>query len=96
VSQNFLQLTTGKTELIIIGTKRDQREFENVPLWLDGFAIPNSAYVRHLGVLFNPQLCFDQRVRSINRIAFFHLRNIARIRPMSSAADAETLIHAFI
>jgi hypothetical protein len=96
MSQNFLQHNTWKTELIIIGSKRDQREFENVSLWLDGFAIPQSASVRNLGVLFDPQLCFEQHVRSITRIAFFHLRNIAKIRTMLSAADAETLIHAFI
>ena len=63
---------------------------------MDGFAIPQSASVKNLGVLFDPQLCFDQHIRSITRIAFFHLRNIARIRPMLSAADAETLIHAFV
>ena len=73
-----------------------QREFENVSLWLDGFAIPQSASVRHLGVQFDPQLCFDQHVRSITRNAFFHLRNIEKLTPMLSAADAETLIHSFI
>ena len=35
--------------------------------------------VRNLGVLFDPLLCFDQHVRSITRITFFHLRNIAKI-----------------
>ena len=91
MAQNFLQLNTGKTELIVIGSKRDREEFEDVSLWLDGFAIPQSASVKNLGVLFDPQLCFDQHIRSITRIAFFHLRNIARIRPMLSAVDAETL-----
>ena len=56
MSQNFLQLNTGKTELIVIGSKRDQREFQNVSLWLDGFAIPQSASVRNLGVWFDPQV----------------------------------------
>uniref|UniRef100_A0A8C5CK28 Reverse transcriptase domain-containing protein n=1 Tax=Gadus morhua TaxID=8049 RepID=A0A8C5CK28_GADMO len=96
MSQNFLQLNTGKTELMIIGSKRDREKFEDVSLWLDGFAIPQSASVKNLGVLFDPHLCFDQHIRSITRIAFFHLRNIARIRPMLSAVDAETLIHAFV
>ena len=76
--------------------KQDTKIFEGRTLWLDGFAIPQSASVKNLGVLFDPQLCFDQHIRSITRIAFFHLRNIARIRPMLSAADAETLIHAFV
>ena len=96
MSQNFLQLNSGKTELMIIGSKRDREKFEDVSLWLDGFAIPQSASVRNLGVLFDPQLCFDQHIRSITRIAFFHLRNIARIRSMLSVVDAETLIHAFV
>ena len=41
-------------------------------------------------------MCFDKHVRSITKTAFFHLRNIAKIRPMLSAADTETLIYAFI
>ena len=69
MSQNFLQLNTGKTELMIIGSKRDREEFEDVSLWLDGLAIPQSASVKNLGVLFDPQLCFDQHIRSITRIA---------------------------
>ena len=59
MSQNFLQLNTGKTELLIIGSKRDRIGFEDVSLWLDGSAIPQSASVKNLGVLFDPQLCFD-------------------------------------
>ena len=32
MSQNFLQLNTGKIELLIISSKRDREEFEDVPL----------------------------------------------------------------
>ena len=94
MSQNILHLNTGKTEMIIISSKLDQRKLETVSLWLDGLAIPQSACVRNLDVLLNPLLCFDQHDRSITKIAFFHLRNIAKIRPI--AADAATLINAFI
>ncbi len=34
--------------------------------------------------------------KNITKVAFFHLRNIARIRPFLSRPDAERLIHAFI
>ena len=95
MSQNFLQLNTGKTELIIMGSKRIKRQFETVPLCLDGLAIQQSACVRNLGVLLDPLQCFDH-VRSITKIAFFRLRDIAKIRLMLSAADAEPLIHASI
>ncbi len=32
----------------------------------------------------------------INKTSFFHLRNIARLRPMLTIADAEKLVHAFV
>ena len=32
----------------------------------------------------------------MTKIAFFHLRNIAKIRPILTLSDAETLIHAFV
>ncbi|KAK0156604.1 hypothetical protein N1851_000036 [Merluccius polli] len=86
MSQNYLQLNTGNTELIVISPKQQLTQFEDVAL----------SCVKNLGVLFNHMLSFDQHVKSITRTAFFHLRNIAKIRPMLSAADAETLIHAFI
>ena len=77
--------------MMIISSKLDQRELERVSLWLDGLAIPQSACDRNLGVLFDPLLCSDNHVRSITKTAFFHLRNLAKIKPMLSAEDAETL-----
>ena len=96
MSQNYLQLNMGKTEMIIIGPKHKQTKFENVSLCLEGSTISQSPCVKNLGVLLDPLLSFNQHVKSITKIAFFHLRNIAKIRPMLSTADAETLIHAFI
>ena len=45
---------------------------------------------------FDPMLSFDQHVKSITRTVFFHLRNIAKIRPMLAIMDTETLLHTFI
>ena len=87
----FLLQLTGKTEQII-------NRLKTVPEKIGECLTVNvsqSASVRNLGVQFDPLLCFDQHLRSITRIAFFHLRNIAKIRPMLSAADAETMFHAF-
>ena len=51
--------------MIIIGSKLDQRKLRQSHLAL---AVPQSACVSNLAVLFDPLLCFNQHVRSITKI----------------------------
>ncbi len=41
-------------------------------------------------------LTFETHVKQLCKTSFFHFRNIARLRPMLTLADAEKLVHAFI
>ncbi|KAF7646093.1 hypothetical protein LDENG_00193770, partial [Lucifuga dentata] len=41
-------------------------------------------------------LTFQSHIKSITKTAFFQLSNIAKIRPILSLRDAETVIHAFV
>ncbi len=47
-------------------------------------------------MLFDSNLSFDSHVSSICKTAFFHLKNISKLRPMLSMSNAEILIHAFM
>ena len=47
-------------------------------------------------MIFDRSLSLDSHIKNVTKIAFFHLRNIAKIRPMLTMADAETIIHAFV
>ncbi len=47
-------------------------------------------------MLFDSNLSFDSHVSSICKTAFFHLKNISKLRPMLSISNAEMLIHAFM
>ncbi len=51
-------------------------------------------------MLFDSNLSFDSHVSSISKTAFFHLKNISKLRLMLltllSMSNAEMLIHAFI
>ncbi|MGL4878764.1 hypothetical protein, partial [Paraclostridium dentum] len=51
---------------------------------------------RNLGVLFDCNLSFEHHITKLVQSCFYHLRNIAKIRPMLNFNDAETIIHAFI
>ncbi len=47
-------------------------------------------------VWFDSNLSFDSHVCSICKTAFFHLKNISKLRPILSMSNAEILIHAFM
>ncbi len=96
MTNNFLLLNSEKTEVLIIGPKNQCNNLEHC-LTLDGCSLNSSTSVRNLGVLcFDSNLSFDSHVSSICKTAFFHLKNISKLRPMLSMSNAEMLIHAFM
>ncbi len=96
MTSNFLLLNSEKTEVLIIGPKTPTSNNLEHCLTLDGCSVNSLSSVRNLGVLFNSNLSFDSHVSSICKTAFFHLKNISKLRPMLSMSNAETLIHAFM
>ena len=52
--------------------------------------------MKDLGVTLDPDLSFDEHIKTVSRTAFFHLRNIAKIRNFLSQNYAEKCIHAFV
>lgn len=80
---------------MLIGMKAATRKANHINLVVDSYMVLPTSQVCNLGVLFYPQT-FDAHIKRISEIAFCHLRNIARLRPFLSFADAKRLIHAFI
>ncbi len=82
--------------MLIIGPKTPRSNDLEHCLTLDGCSVDSSSSVRNLGVLFDSNLSFDSHVSSICKTAFFHLKNIYKLRHMLSMSNAEILIHAFM
>ncbi|RCU35148.1 hypothetical protein DVA81_17760 [Acinetobacter baumannii] len=92
----FLLLNSDKTEVIVLGPKhlRDALCIDIVTL--DGIALASSTTIRNLGVTFDQDMSFNAHIKQTSRTAFFHLRNIVKIRHILSQKDAEKLVHAFV
>ena len=88
---NFLQLNQDKTEVLVIGPEGQR---EKVLSKLQGFKPAQS--IRNLGVIFDSELNFIPHIKNLTKIGFYHLKNIARVRPFLSQASTEVLMHAFI
>ena len=93
MQNNFLQLNADKTEIIVFGP---QKQRESVICHLQSLSLKPSSKVRNLGVILDSDLNFNSHIKSVTSAAFYHLKNIARIKNIVSKADLEILIHAFV
>ena len=92
---NMLKLNRDKTELLVIG----QKHKVNPPIkgiYVAGDYIEAASSARNIGVIFDSHVNLEKRVTNTCKMAFYHLRNIARIKNCLSRDDAEILVHAFI
>lgn len=96
MKHNFLQLNSSKTEAILVGTPHQTQSSSITGITISGHEIPLSTTVTNLGVRFDPQLRFEAHIKNLCQTSFYHLRNIAKLRPTLTLADAEKLVHAFV
>jgi len=96
MAANFLLLNSDKTEVIVLGPENLRNMVSKQILTLDGITLGSSNTVRNLGVIFDQDMSFNAHIKQICKTAFFHLRNISKVRNILSQSDAEKLVHAFI
>lgn len=63
---------------------------------LDSRVIKMKTQVRDLGVSIDLNLSFNTHINAITKLAFYLLKQIARIRGLMSRQGLEKLIHVFI
>jgi len=80
-----------KTEVIAFGNKDEVLKVK----YLDARGLTTKNQVRNLGVSLESDLSFNSHVKAITKSAYYHLKNISRIRCFVSSQDSEKLVHAF-
>lgn len=93
MSKNFLQLNQDKTETLVVGPKALRHEIQSL---LTPLSIQPREHVKNFGVVLDADLNFHKHMSNIFKTAFYHLRNIAKVRCFLSQSDSEKLVHAFI
>ena len=92
---NMLKLNRDKTELLVIGPKHKVNPpIKGIPVVGEYIEVSNNA--RNIGVIFDSHVNLEKHIMNTWKTAFYHLRNIAKIRNCLSQDNAETLVHAFI
>ncbi len=79
MTSNFLLLNSDKTEILLIGPKNSTQNNLDHNLQLDGCTVTSST-VKNLGVILDSNLSFKNHIPHVTKTAFFHLRNIAKLR----------------
>ncbi len=95
MTNNFLLLNSDKTEILLIVPKNSTQNLLDYNLHLDGCPVTSST-VKNLGVILDSNLSFENHISNVTKTAFFHLRNLSKLRNMLPVSDAEKLVHAFM
>ena len=95
MQSNKLKLNNSETEVLVIGARHRPHPQLDLLLAGDEHVVPTSS-PRNLGTVFDDNMTLESHVAAICKCAFFHIRNIARIKRYLSQANIETRIHAFV
>ena len=81
-----------QTELLVIGTQRLSASLIPSFTAVDGSDIQPSKSASNMGVILN----LERQVAAICKSAFFHIRNLSRIRKFLSTDRTQMLVHALV
>ena len=81
--------------MLVLGPKKQRDILLNLTINIDGCTVVSNT-VKDLSVTLDPDLSFEEHIKTVSRTAFIHLRNIAKIRTFLYKNYAEKCIHVFV
>ena len=89
-------LNDDNTEFLLLGTWLQLAKVNISSITVGESVVNTKPVVRNLGSGFHSQLSVSTHISKLCSSAFFHLRNISRIRKFLSPEETKTLVHTFV
>ena len=97
MNQNMLKLNPSKTEFMIIGNLTQQKKVAYIsPVELLNQNVAEIDSIRNLGVAFDPAFSIKKHVSNICKSAFYHIRDLGRVRIHLNKDTAISLANALV
>ena len=91
MTENFLQLNASKTEAVLVAKCPAKLQLN-----ICGKEIQTTNSVKSLGVILDSKLTLETHVNNVCRGAYYHLRNIARIRKCLDTSTLRLVVHSLV
>ena len=93
MTANMLKMNRDKTELLVLKARhRPLPPLTSISVCDEEIDLSSKA--RNIGVIFDTSMSPESHIAAMCKSAFYHLRNISRIRKYLSLHTAEMLVHA--
>lgn len=96
MTKSKLKMNESKTEVLLIGTRQQLKKINHGSISIGNDEIAPVTTARNLGCWFDSNMSLKTHIAKTCSAAYFHLRNIKRIRKFLTVDITATLVHAFI
>ena len=93
---NYLKLNDEKTDVLIIGSSSSLKKLPKVDVSVGFHSINPVPEVKTLGVTFDKHMNMQSHIKSVSRIAMYHLYNISKIKRFIGRRSTEQIIHMLV
>ena len=96
MKSNFLKLNGDKSEYLIFGSAKNLNKLNVRSVPMDQASVSRASHDRNLGVIFDSNFTLEAHINKLCSNAFYHIRNISKVRAYLSRESTERLVHATV